>query len=375
MVDSQILDIISHEFKSNDVLVEKSTVSDVNTKSQLIVYQSQEALFVKEGEALDLFGPGRYSLETENIPLLRKFISKIFKTSKTPFSSDIYFFNLVNVLDVLWGTDSPIMCEDGKYHIFVSVRANGQMGVKVSDSRKFFNKIVGQLQVFDIAALKKSIKGLLLSIVKDQIAKVMITEGISFLEVATRMREISGAIHQELNEEASAFGISIVNFFVNDISVFPDDYALLKAKKEELASKYQELDFETAKEVRLAEAKAKARAVQGYSYQEERKYDVLEGAAKNEGNVSSSIMGVGIGLGMGAGIGETIKDSTMKINEEIKQQPHTKQCSKCATPNDINAKFCQNCGEKFTTANFCKNCQAKLSPDSKFCPECGTKVG
>jgi membrane protease subunit (stomatin/prohibitin family) len=374
MSNDHLPSVISHEFSSNDVLVFRSEIKDFTTKSQLIVHQTQEALFVKEGEALDLFGAGRHSLSTDNVPLLKKLIQKIFKNEKTPFSCDVYFFNMVNVLDLLWGTDSPIMCEDGKYHIIVGVRANGQMGVKIEDSRKFFAKIVGQMPVFDVATLKKTIKGMLMSNVKDEIAKVMVTEKISFLDVATKMREISKIVSERLNKDCLEFGISVVNFLVGDISVFPDDYALLKAKKEELAGKYQELDYEAEREVRIAEAKAKARSVQGYSYQEERKYDVLEGAAKNEGSSSSTVMGAGIGLGMGLGIGEAVKDASGNMSKETVKEDKTKKCAKCSASAPMNAKFCLECGEKFPSQRFCLNCGSKLVEGAKFCPECGTKV-
>ena len=89
MSNDHLPSVISHEFSSNDVLVFRSEIKDFTTKSQLIVHQTQEALFVKEGEALDLFGAGRHSLSTDNVPLLKKLIQKIFKNEKTIINNNV----------------------------------------------------------------------------------------------------------------------------------------------------------------------------------------------------------------------------------------------------------------------------------------------
>ena len=129
------LHVIEQEM-TNDQLVVRHHVEDFNAKSQLIVYESQEALFYKNGQALDLFPSGRHELTSENVPLLKRIFGGLFG-GKTPLPCDVYFINKVNVLDVIWGTDSPIELEDPKYHLLVRVRANGQTGIRVKDSRRF----------------------------------------------------------------------------------------------------------------------------------------------------------------------------------------------------------------------------------------------
>jgi membrane protease subunit (stomatin/prohibitin family) len=373
MNNENALDVIKYEFSDNNTLVHRSEIADFNSKSQLIVYESEEAIFFKDGQALDLFGAGRHALNTQNFPLLRKLVGLIFG-GKTPFKCDVFFFNKVSVMDILWGTDSPITCEDGKYHIIVGVRANGQMAVKIADSRKFLVKIVGGLTTFDTMALKKAIKGVLVSIVKDKLAKTIISDKVSFLDIATEMKRLSNEVKVELSDEIAEYGLELVNFFFNDISVLPEDYQKLKDTKLEVASKYSELDYEAAKEVKMAEAKAKARELQGFTYQEERKYDVLEGAAKNEGE-GGSMASIGVGLGVGVGVGKIVANETSSLADTpAPKQEGTKICPSCKASVPQNAKFCPVCGAKLPSKKFCPNCGSEVDANAKFCPNCGTKV-
>ena len=108
----------------------------------MIVHESQEAILFRNGEALDLFGPGRHTLETENIPFLRRLVS-IPTGGESAFHCEVYFINKADSMDVLWGTSSPIPIQDPQYEIILPVRANGQFTVKVSNSRKFLIKVIG----------------------------------------------------------------------------------------------------------------------------------------------------------------------------------------------------------------------------------------
>ena len=116
-LDKNYLDVIKCE-TGNNVLVTKSSIENFNTKSQLIVNEAQEALFYKDGHALDLFGAGRHSLTTDNLPFLKKLFGAIFG-GKNAFTCEVFFINKVSVLDILWGTDSPIVLEDPKYNLIV----------------------------------------------------------------------------------------------------------------------------------------------------------------------------------------------------------------------------------------------------------------
>lgn len=364
----KIFEIIKFE-GPNDVFVWKHPIEDFNTQSQLIVNANQEAILFKNGEALDSFGPGRHTLSTDNVPLLKSLISLPFG-GKTPFSCQVYFINKITSMNFRWGTDAPISVEDPKYQIFVKIKANGQMSVKVEDARKLVLKLVGQISEFNHQTLQDYFRGLMMTKIKEKIASIMINRNISFLEVSVYYGEVSNLIKEELTQEFETYGFKLVNFYINNISVNDEDFAKLKASKEDVAITRTTADAEAYKTIKEGEAMAKSREVQGYSYQDERSYAVLEKAAKNEGT-SGTLMGAGMGLGMGIGMGGPIGRNigglaqTYLNGEQKAAKPQEKAVSKFMSVEEENLKefkFCINCGYKNVKA-------------AKFCMECGTKIG
>lgn len=371
-MNNNYLDVIKYE-GDNNTIVYKAFVENFNTKTQLIVNESQEALFYKDGQALDLFISGRHSLTTDNLPFLKKVFGKIFG-DKTPFTCEVFFINKVSVLDVMWGTDSPIMLEDPKYHLLVGVRANGQMGFRVTDSRKFVVKVVGQLTDFAVDSVKRSIKGMVMNNVKDILAKKIIEEGVSVIDISVHLKSLSSKIQSELNVELAEYGLEATNFYLNTIFTGPEDLSKLKQLKERYLEAMTDIDIDTIREVKMGEAKAKARAAQGYTYQEERKYDVLEGAAKNEG-AAGNIMGAGMGLGMGVGLGANMGSAMANTANVITEESaNTMACPSCKAIIKKTSKFCSECGCKIEQKKFCSECGAEVQPGKKFCSECGNKL-
>ncbi|MBN2222268.1 MAG: SPFH domain-containing protein, partial [Vallitaleaceae bacterium] len=160
------IDIVKYDGPS-DVYAWKYPEQDMNTWTQLIVNESQEAILFKSGQALDLFGPGRHTLSTNNIPLLNHIVNLPFG-GKTPFTAEVWYINRLHTLDIKWGTTTPIQLQDPKYNLFVPVRAFGQFGIQVIDARKFIVKLVGTVSVFDRETLSRYFKGVLLTKIKDQ---------------------------------------------------------------------------------------------------------------------------------------------------------------------------------------------------------------
>ena len=374
-LDKNYLDVIKCE-TGNNVLVTKSSIENFNTKSQLIVNEAQEALFYKDGHALDLFGAGRHSLTTDNLPFLKKLFGAIFG-GKNAFTCEVFFINKVSVLDILWGTDSPIVLEDPKYNLIVNVKANGQTGIRVADSRKFVIKVVGQLREFTVDSVRRSIKGLMMTSIKEVIASTIIEHGVSILEITTRLSELSATMQAKLNSALEDLGLEAVHFYANGITADENDLAKLRLAKEKMLEVKTDTELEAYKLQVLSEARAKARAVEGYTYQEERKYDVLESAASNSGTAGGMI-GAGMGLGMGLGVmDETRRMTTGNLGENgsTAAPAATRTCPNCQNEVPRQAKFCPECGNQMPPeVKFCSECGTKLTPGAKFCPECGTKV-
>lgn len=374
-LDKNYLDVIKCE-TTNNVLVTKSSIENFNTKSQLIVNEAQEALFYKDGHALDLFGAGRHSLTTDNLPFLKKLFGAIFG-GKNAFTCEVFFINKVSVLDILWGTDSPIMLEDPKYNLIVNVKANGQTGIRVADSRRFVLKVVGQLREFTVDSVRRSIKGLMMTSIKEVIASTIIEHNVSILEITTRLSELSSAMQKKLNLALEDLGLEAVHFYVGGIFADEGDLDKLRLAKEKMLEVKTDTELEAYKLRVLSEARARAREVEGYTYQEERKYDVLESAAENSGTAGGMI-GAGMGLGMGLGVmDETRRMTTGNLSEKPAPAPAsdaTRACPSCGAQVPAQSKFCPECGTPMPQAKFCAECGNKLAPGAKFCPECGTKV-
>ena len=345
--------------------------------SQLIVNESQEAVFFKDGQALDLFGSGRHMLQTDNLPLTRRFFGALFGGAN-PFQCEVYFINKVAVLDLLWGTDSPITIEDPKYGLIVDVRAHGQMGIRISDSRRFIINVSGTHQQYTVEEIKRDIKGAVCASVKQSIATAIIKQGISILDISANIESLSADITASINAKLRNVGLEATQFYLNKIAADPADLEKLREIKEKRLEAMTDLDIDTMRTMRMSEAKAYARKTEGYTYHDEKRYDILSEAAKNEGP-SSALMNAGVGLGMGSAIGAQIRDTANTVisgsQPAAQTQPAESRCSSCGAAMSASAKFCPECGSRrVESKKFCPECGSEVKSSSKFCSSCGAKL-
>ncbi len=351
-----IVDVIKYEGEPN-IMAWKYPSQELGTWTQVIVNESQEVVFVKEGKVLDVLGPGRHTLSTKNIPLLSKLINLPFG-GKSPFTAEIWYINKIFALDVKWGTAPAIQLEDPKYHVFIPVTSFGQFGIQVEDSKTFLTKLVGTMHTFEHDKMVKYFRGLFVSNVKNNISGYLVKKQISILEINAYISEISSELENCLRPEVEKYGVKLVNFYVTSIEAPEEDTAVKKLKD--------------------ALAKKAEMNIVGYDYNTARSFDTLESAAKNEGNGSGFMnagMGLGMGLGLGSQFGNQMGNISTKINTSntnpTKEQDtsNTIKCKQCGCEVDKNLKFCPECGNKLGV--FCKKCGAKIIEGKKFCPECG----
>ena len=336
---AKIVDVIQYE-GDNSTFVWKHPCEDFNTGTQLIVHESQEAVFFSNGQALDLFGPGRYTLETENIPLLRR-LQNIPTGGETPFHCEVYFINKTEQMAIRWGTDSKVQYVEPTYKFPISIGASGEMSLCVDDSRKLLVKLVGTEHGLDRQQLTTYFRGILMMRVKTYIAQSMRENAINIFEIDEKLESFSADMHQRLIPDFLDYGVQLKRFFVTTI-VKPDGDPQYEKFKELHFRQYADIaeaklrqqtnliyaQTEAQKVVIDSQAQATKRAQEGYTYAQERGFDVAEKVAENEAVGQFTNMGVGLGTMAGVGgavggmVGGAVTDAMHAAAEPAKaEQP------------------------------------------------------
>ena len=427
--------IIKYE-GDNETLVWKHPIEDFNFGSQLIVHESQEAIFFRDGQALDLFGAGRYTLQTQQLPLLEK-IYKLPTDTEGTFHSEVYFVNLATQMGVKWGTDSKVRLFDPASGLHIEIGASGEFNIRVTDSRKLLLKVVGttgglgQEQLLGIGNGKGFFRSMVMTQVKSYLAQTIKENTINILEIDEHLMALSGALRERINAALDEYGLMMPEFYVSRI-VTPDDDPNFRRMKEQYAEQYllvrqegirkaeaeaaadrKAVEAQTAARMKIigaqgeaealkiqkqaeaeayrmqAEAEAAEMRMKGYTYQQETSRQVgLEamknglGSGANAAGALGDLAGLGVSLGaMGSVIGMT-KDALNPMTQDAAQMGAAVgaavaggwDCPACGHKN-ITTNFCPDCGGRKPEAKTgwdCVQCGTK-NIQSKFCPNCGAK--
>lgn len=427
--------IIKYE-GDNETLVWKHPIEDFNFGSQLIVHESQEAIFFRDGQALDLFGAGRYTLQTQQLPLLEK-IYKLPTDTEGTFHSEVYFVNLATQMGVKWGTDSKVRLFDPASGLHIEIGASGEFNIRVTDSRKLLLKVVGttgglgQEQLLGIGNGKGFFRSMVMTQVKSYLAQTIKENTINILEIDEHLMALSGALRERINAALDEYGLTMPEFYVSRI-VTPDDDPNFRRMKEQYAEQYllvrqegirkaeaeaaadrKAVEAQTAARMKIigaqgeaealkiqkqaeaeayrmqAEAEAAEMRMKGYTYQQETSRQVgLEamknglGGGANAAGALGDLAGLGVSLGaMGSVIGMT-KDALNPMTQDAAQMGAAVgaavavgwDCPVCGHKN-ITTNFCPDCGGKKPEAKTgwdCAQCGTK-NIQSRFCPNCGAK--
>lgn len=427
--------IIKYE-GDNETLVWKHPIEDFNFGSQLIVHESQEAIFFRDGQALDLFGAGRYTLQTQQLPLLEK-IYKLPTDTEGTFHSEVYFVNLATQMGIKWGTDSKVRLFDPASGLHIEIGASGEFNIRVTDSRKLLLKVVGttgglgQEQLLGIGNGKGFFRSMVMTQVKSYLAQTIKENAINILEIDEHLMSLSGALRERINAALDEYGLTMPEFYVSRI-VTPDDDPNFRRMKEQYAEQYllvrqegirkaeaeaaadrKAVEAQTAARMKIigaqgeaealkiqkqaeaeayrmqAEAEAAEMRMKGYTYQQETSRQVgLEamknglGGGTNAAGALGDLAGLGVSLGaMGSVIGMT-KDALNPMTQDAAQMGAAVgaavaggwDCPVCGHKN-ISTNFCPDCGGKKPEVKIgwdCAQCGTK-NIQSRFCPNCGAK--
>ena len=351
-----IAQVIKYE-GDNSTFVWKHPSEDFNSLTQLIVHESQEAIFFMNGQALDLFGPGRYTLETQNIPKIGRFLSRA-TDDQTPFHCEVYFINKTEQMAVKWGTDSKVQYIDPQYGFPLSIGASGEMSLRAEDSRKLLIKLVGTEDYLSQQKLVSLFRAFLMTRVKSYIAQYMKNNAVSIFEIDEHLTAFSEALHRQLIPDFADYGVALERFLVTNV-VKPEGDRQYERFKDLHFRQYadiaeaklrQQTDLiyaqtEAQKVVIDSQAQATKRAQEGYTYAQERGFDVAEKVAQNEAVGQFTNMGVGLGTMAGVGgavggiVGSAVGGAVNAASQPVGMSAAGQQPPAQSQPSDDMAAF------------------------------------
>lgn len=370
---NQFIEVIEWLDASQDTLLYRFPVynQEIKNGAQLIVRESQAAVFVFEGQAADTFGPGRYTIDGGNTPILSK-LGAWKHGFNSPMKSEVYFVNTKQFTDMKWGTANPIMLRDNDFGI-VRLRAFGAYNMRVSDPQTFIKEVAGTNAHFQTEDIDTQLKRAIVSEFSDALGELKIPA----LDLAAQYKELGEAIRTKINEDFKDYGLTVTKFYVENISL-PEEVEKALDKRSSMGA--------------LGDANR---------YMQFQAADALRDAAQNEGGGA----GLGAGLGAGFAVGGQMANAFGNIGQQggqgQSQAAQTVPCPSCGKQNAAGTKFCGDCGAKMEVAKVpcvkcgaelregakfcsecgssqakakCANCQTELNPGAKFCPECGTKT-
>jgi membrane protease subunit (stomatin/prohibitin family) len=377
----KIYDVIKNESASLDgglgtkqLLVWKFTGEDFNDNSQLIVSESEDAVFVRDGVAVAVFSGGRYTLNTNNHPFIGS-IRRRLTGGVSPFSAKVYFVSKDHKLGLLWGTDTPIQMRDPVLRLQTSIQARGSYSVQVDDSKKFLVKLVGSnLQLLSDADLSSYFRSAFLQHVKDAIAQHIKDSGQEILEVCVEKTAIARSVTERLAPVADDYGVRLVDFYLESVDIPENDPN--RGKLEE------------------AFADKGVMGILGADWGRQQSAGILRDLANNPGSGGMAAAGAGVGLGLAAGnvfgdmasrmFAQPLETPTTaappfpgpgRASRYAESSPEsaTSTCPGCGAANAPTAKFCTECGTRSPSAvRGCAGCGVPLGASARFCPECGT---
>jgi len=287
------IDIVQYNGESDDLLW-RFPYDNLSTNTRLIVQEGQEAIFVSGGKMADVFGPGTHTLKSNNIPILQKIVNLPFG-GESPFKATVYYVNTTTRVNQ-WGTMGMFPVRDPYFGVTVKIGAYGNCGIRVVDSAAFIREFTGTLHSMSASEFQEKFREQISQYIKPCISKYFSQQQASITEINNYLLEIARFVQGELNGFFEKYGLQLADFAIGGINADEDDpnyRQILEAQTSGAA-----MDFESA-------ALARKRAREGYTYQQERQFDVMEGAASNEGS-AGTMMGAGMGIGMGLGVGGTL---------------------------------------------------------------------
>jgi membrane protease subunit (stomatin/prohibitin family) len=315
--------------------------ADFKLGAQLIVRDSQMAIFFKSGHAADSFTTGRHTLSTLNVPILTRLLAFPYGFN-SPFKAEVYFVNLKTFTNLKWGTKHPVTFKDNKFGL-IRLRGHGVFTMKIEQPALFLNSIVGRQAKYTTDEIQDYLRDVIVARMNDLLGEKL----DSIIELPAIYTELAGEFKNIVGGEFSKYGLELVDFYISSITP-PEEVSKMidqRSGMEAVGDLDKFLKFEMAKGLGAAGGPA----------------------------------GAGAGLGMGAGVGLMIPGMLSKVfspeQTELKRESlATVTCPACHTDTPEQSRFCYRCGNPMVKLNVCASCGHELPTEAKFCLKCGLKL-
>ena len=321
--------------------------ADIKFGAQLIVRESQGAVFFRDGKGLDVLGPGRHTLSTLNLPILTKALSLPFGF-KSPFRAEVYFVNLKSFTNLKWGTKEPVAFKDEKLGL-VRIRAFGVYAIRIIQPLLFINTLVGTQGCYDTESLGDYMREVIVSRFNDMLGEMLDT----IFHLPQFYDELAVALKTRVQDDFGKFGMRLEDLFISAVTPPADVQKMIDEKSGLMAVG----DLDQFIKFKAAKAMGDAAAQTG-------------GSMGAEGSAAA-----GMGLGLGAGLGMMMPSI---LKQAMGGQPAPAGppvvCIKCHAEISETARFCPMCGHQIVVVNRCLKCGKDLPVEARFCMVCGEKV-
>jgi excisionase family DNA binding protein len=290
---ARIFDVVEYRSEMMDEIVRRfpeTGVADLRIGSQVIVRESQKAVFFRDGRALDTFGPGRHTIATANIPLLVDFVGKAFG-DRTPFTAEVFFVSVREFADRKWGTPQPIIVRNPGMGLGVALlQGFGTYSFQVADAQQFVTQLVGSQGIYRTTDIENRLRTMLLSKLQDLLGET--TARASVVELIGLTEELGAGVRAKAQDDFAAIGLVLKSFYIGNLK--PSDKSA-----EELRAMGM-LDMQTYTQLQAA--------------------DALRDAAQNPSGGAGLTAGIGAGMGIGNVLSQSLSGMTGQQGGAVPQR-------------------------------------------------------
>jgi membrane protease subunit (stomatin/prohibitin family) len=314
---------------------------EIKYGAQLTVRENQAAVFFYQGKAIDVFGPGRHTLKTDNIPILTKIVSLPWGMS-SPLRAEVYFINLKVFTNLKWGTRDPVAFKDSELGL-IRLRAFGVFNLQVVQPLLFINRMAGTQGIYVTGEIEEYLNRVIVSRFNDYMGETI----DSVLTLPAKYEQLSEGLAERLHEDFSHFGLGLTHLYINSITPPPEVQQAIDDRSRMGVFK----DMNKLMQMKAAMA--------------------LEKAAGAE-NAAGTGMGAGLGMMMPAMFAGYLKGASTPVEGTTGETPVS--CPECRHAVPKEAKFCPYCGHQQVVFKRCTHCGKNLTTTANYCPRCGHPV-